>query len=303
MSPTDSSEGRVSAQVAIAPLWRSLVAGLRTAEADLRLDRPGAVHGFRLAARRLRSDLGGLRPLLDPDECDALAKQLRATGREVSGARDAEVIQRRVDHLLAAQPQDDDLVATRALLHRLLAGSYEQSREQALDYLDGEEYDAFTRRLERFADLPPWRSRAQGPAKRTLKPLLRRQWSRLRTASRKAVATEPGPVRDERLHDARKAAKRSRYLAEALTPVLGRRAERLGTVAARAQKVLGHYQDAVITTALLADAGEQAFRDGENGFALGRMQAEESAAMTGLYADFTRVVETMERKTHRRWLD
>lgn len=302
MPPNDSSDGRVSAQEAMAPLWRSLVGTLRTAEADLRLDRPGSVHDFRLAARRLRSDIVGMRPLLDTDECDVLTEQLRATGLQVSGARDAEVIERRVERLLAGQPQDEDLVATRDLLHRLLAGSYEQSREQALDYLDSEEYDAFTRRLERFADLPPWQSRARVSAKKALKPLVRRQWSRLRAASRKAVATEPGPVRDERLHDARKAAKRTRYLAEALTPVLGRRAEKIGKVAASAQKVLGHYQDAVITTALLADAGEHAYRDGENSFVLGRMQAEEAAAMTGMVTDFTHLVEAMERKTYQRWL-
>jgi CHAD domain-containing protein len=231
-----------------------------------------------------------------------LERQMRSTARAVSGARDAEVIKRRIERLLGEQSRDADLVETSDRLDRLIAGSYEQSLRYAVEHLESDVYDSFTRRLERFADLPPWLPPARASAEVALKPLLGHQWSRLRARSRKALSTEPGTVRDERLHVARKAAKRARYLAEAVTPVLGRRAEKMGKVAAHAQRVLGHYQDGVITFALLADAGEQAFRQGENSFVLGRMQAREAAAMAELYADFAHVAEAIERKNHRRWL-
>jgi CHAD domain-containing protein len=85
-----------------------------------------------------------------------------------------------------------------------------------------------------------------------------------------ALATTP----DEReflLHEVRKAAKRSRYAADAVAPVLGRPAKRYAKAAAGVQGVLGDHQDAVVERQWLRDLGVRAFLAGENGFTFGRL--------------------------------
>ena len=116
------------------------------------------------------------------------------------------------------------------------------------------------------------------------------------------MASTAGTHRNERLHDARKAAKRARYLAETLTPVFGRRANRLAKAAQRVQVVLGEHQDCIITQTVLGRAGEAAFADGEDSFVLGRMQAREAATAEELREDFVRLFLAADRKQLRRWL-
>ena len=109
--------------------------------------------------------------------------------------------------------------------------------------------------------------------------------------------------RIERLHEARKSAKRARYVCEALVPVFGKKARRLAKAAERVQGVLGDYQDCVLTQRVLAEAGEQALLAGESSFVLGRMHARESAAAADLRDDFIRLFGAAERKALRRWLE
>ena len=283
------------------PLLRDQVQDLRSWESGIRLDRADAVHHYRIAARRLRSELVGFGSLLDPDECHELARQLGRGAAAMSAARDAEVVRRRVDALL--RDESGDLVdAARAHIERLLAEASARSHRDSVAHLDSPDYDAFTRRLERFADLPPWSATAHRPAVDEFRPLLHHEWDRFRERGASAVASTAGPHRNERLHEARKAAKRVRYVAEALVPVFGRRAARLGKAARRVQVVLGEHQDCIITQALLGRAGEQAYRDGENSFVLGRMQAREATTADELREEFVRLFLAADRKKLRRWL-
>ena len=119
--------------------------------------------------------------------------------------------------------------------------------------------------METFADLPPWRAPDGLSVDELLRPLLRQECSSPRKG-RKALGRRTGAVQDERLHDARKAAKRARYVSEALVPVFGKKAKRMGKAAERVQGVLGDHQDRVLTCRVLAEAGEQAALAGEAGF-------------------------------------
>jgi CHAD domain-containing protein len=66
-------------------------------------------------------------------------------------------------------------------------------------------------------------------------------------------------VRDEALHDVRKAAKRLRYAAEAVAPRFGERAVALAEDMAELQDVLGlHHDEAVARTAVWRFAHERA---------------------------------------------
>jgi CHAD domain-containing protein len=285
----------------LAPVLRGRVEDLRSWEPGVRLDRPEAVHQYRVTARRLRSELAGFRSLLDPDECDALARDLGSAAAALGGARDAQVVRDRVEALLRdeAGPLVD---ATRLRLEGLLTEAAGRSLQDSLDYLDTLDYDAFTRRLERFADLPPFSPAADGPAEDVFGPLLRHEWARFRERGSTAVTSVAGTHRNETLHAARKAAKRARYVAETLIPVFGRRAKRLAKAAERVQVVLGEHQDCTITQALLGRAGEQAFADGEDSFVFGRMQAREDATADELREEFVQLFLAADRKQLRRWL-
>jgi CHAD domain-containing protein len=304
MLKVDTVRSRWSAADVLTPVWRGQVGDLRAFEVDVRLDRPDGVHRFRVATRRLRSNLSGLRSLLDATIVDGLQRGLRDAAAIVSGARDAEVVRRRVDLLLLDEPDSAGVARTRERLGRMLAGSSEESRETALDYFDSPAYDALTRSLDRFSDLPPWSPASREPAEEALTPLLRKEWSRFRKRGREALVAEPGASSDDELHDARKAAKRARYLSEALSPVFGRRAKHLAKAAERVQVVLGDYQDSVITRSLLerAAAGAAGESSDEETSALGRMVAREERTARELRAEFERRFAEADRTSLRRWM-
>jgi CHAD domain-containing protein len=267
----------------------------------VRREDPEAVHGYRIAARRLRSNVTGFRSLLNAEMCAELAQELRIAAAAVSGARDAEILRRRVESLL--QDESGPLVgATWRRLDLMLTEAYGQSLQESLVHLDTPEYDSLTRRLERFADLPPWSEAAERSAEDVFRPLLRHEWARFRARGSAAVASVSDPHPSETLHHARKAAKRARYVAETLIPVFGRRVKRLAKAAQRVQVVLGEHQDCTITQDLLGRADEAAFADGEDGFVLGRMQAREAATAEELREDFVRLFEAADRKQLRRWM-
>ena len=222
MPQPDSGRSRVSAAEVLTPVLAAQVTDLRAWEAGVRFDRLEATHGFRVASRRLRSLLAAFGPLLDEGAAEELGEQLKRAAGAISGARDSEVVQARVDALLRDEPDELDVAGTRARLTSLLEHSYQASRQESLDHLDSPEYDAFVRRLESFVDLPTWTEAAQGPAEEVLRPLLRVEWSRFRKRTQRALTGGTVEEQDVRMHDARKPAKRARYGCAALVPHFGR---------------------------------------------------------------------------------
>jgi CHAD domain-containing protein len=70
-------------------------------------------------------------------------------------------------------------------------------------------------------------------------------------ALRRQVKAAEGRPSDDELHEVRIRVKRVRYAAEAIAPVVGRRARTLGRSATTLQEVLGDHQDAVLAAAWL----------------------------------------------------
>ena len=180
----------VSAADVLTPVWRGDVADLRIWETEVRLRRPESVHRFRVAARRLRSHLAAFEPLLGTTVCRGLQDDLRGAAAAVGGTRDVEVVQERIERLRV------DGAAGTTSTALLLTGFLDRSRGvswgQGLEYLDSPAYDACTRALEAFSDMPPWLPAAGAPAEETLAPILRLEWSRLRDRMRIALDPE-GP--------------------------------------------------------------------------------------------------------------
>ena len=288
-----------SAADVLGPALRHRVAVFRAREAEVRLDEPDAVHRFRVSARRLRSLVTAGGTLLDPARCAALDDELREAARVVGAARDAQVAQRRLESLLRDEPDSAALAQLEGRLTDLLERSYLSGWRQAIGYFDGSRYDAFTRLLDGFADLPPWTTSAQAPAGQVLVPVLRQEWTRLLSTGRRVQLLEPGPDRDQQLHAVRKAAKRVKDLAEVQASLSGRKVKRLRKAASRLQTVLGEHQDLVVTGVLLERLGRDGTVDHR---VLHRIQLREAAAAGALFDDFVRTFREADRKSLRAWM-
>src|SRR5581483_4432831 len=177
-------------------------------------DDPEDVHQARVATRRLRSDL-------------------RTFGR----LRDADVLDERLRRH-ATQLPSDDAKGVAALLRRLSLGRDEHRAEMLAD-LDG---DRYLRLLDALVDAPAaprLLPEADAPAKEAAPELVRRPWSHLE----KAVDALADDHSDDALHQVRIRAKRCRYAAEAVAPVIGKPATRLAQAVAQVQTVLGDWHD------------------------------------------------------------
>ena len=291
---TGSTRSATAADV-LGPLLRRRVAVLRAREVEVRLDEPDAVHRFRVAARRLRSLLAAFDELFDPATCEALDVGLRQSARIVAAARDAQVVQRRLEGLLGDDP---DALAVRTRITHQLETSYAKGRQEAVDHFDAPGYDSFTRMLDAFADLPPWTPSADAAAKDVFVRVLRREWMSMLRKGRRVQELDAGPVRDRRLHDVRKAAKRVKDVAEAQESISGRKVRRLGKAAARLTAVLGDYQDLVVTGLLLTTSGPDLADDD----LVRRVRHREAATADELYAEFVRIFEDADRKSLRSWM-
>ena len=232
MTHADDLRRRPTAAQVLTPLWRRQVAELRSWEVQVRDERPDAVHHLRVATRRLRSALSGLEPLLEARPTLALNSELRQVAAVLGGGRDVQAVRVQIGALLGGE--DPDPVARR--LYTSLAGLIDEadveSWKYTLEQLNRPSYDAFTRSLEHFADMPPWLPAADQAAEEVLRPLLADEWSRFRRSVDRTMQSAPADL-EHQLHQTRKASKRARYVAESMVVVFGRKAKRLAKALSR----------------------------------------------------------------------
>jgi CHAD domain-containing protein len=219
-----------------------------------------AVHQARVAVRRLRSDLRTFRPFLDREPARDLRERMRRLQDGFSQARDADVLLAFLQREIALLPQADRHDAEAALAP--FRAARERAYESMRAMLGEPEHAALLRELADVARQPPFRARADAAACAVAGDVIRDAWSALR----KRVRKRSRPPTDAELHRIRIAAKRVRYAAEAIAPVMGRRAHALAKHAEEIQTVLGDQHDAVVARdrlrAFAADA-QHAFTAGE----------------------------------------
>jgi len=137
---------------------------------------------------------------------------------------------------------------------------------------------------------------ADRPAAQVMPPLVTKPWKRLRKQVRKAGDDPP----DDQLHQIRIRAKRARYAAEAVEPVIGQPAEDYADAVADLQSVLGDHQDAVVGEAWLREAAGSARRD--IALVAGLLIAAERASAADTRERWRAVWKTASRKKLRAWL-
>ena len=251
----------------LAEQQRVMLAGdlaLRRGDADV-------IHKTRVATRRLRSTLRSFRPLFDRAAADALDVELRWYAGVLGEVRDRQVLQRRLDAMVAELDDDVLLGPVRARIDLELEGELAVSWQQLRDALNSDRYLTMLERVAELIDGPP-SAAATKRAGRLVKRVDRTQ----RIVSRRlAAGNASGDV--GLLHSARKAAKRSRYAAEAAAPVIGAKvAKKQAKRYQRLQDLLGEHQDSLVSSANLRRIGAKAGTvEGENGFAFGVLHERE----------------------------
>jgi CHAD domain-containing protein len=287
-------------EVILAHLRRQ-VAQVRAQDLPVRLDAPDAVHKMRVATRRLRSALRTFKPLFDPAVVRPLRDELKWLAAELGAARDAEVMRDRVRTAVAGQSPELSVHAGAAAAQSELDDAYRAAHDRVLAEMDNDRYHRILTTLQQLIEHPPLRTRAEAPAGTALPKLVARTYDRVRDLVKEAEARPAGAEREELWHDARKAAKQSRYAAEAVAPVFGKDATAFATAMEAVQEALGEHQDSVLTRKRLRDLAVHASST-EQAFLYGRLHAQEEVRSGQSHEHFTAAWKAAGRKSRHRWL-
>jgi CHAD domain-containing protein len=257
---------------------RAQADAIRVLDPAVRRERPDSVHQMRVATRRMRSALQAYRMVIPRAATRDLSTELAWLASVLGTARDLEVLEQRLHEEVGALPEDLVLGPVQAQLTRYFAGRQARAHEDLVAALDGERYLALLTAIDDLIADPPLASAAGQPARRRLTPILDRTYRRVAVQLKTADELPPGQDRDTALHEARKAAKRLRYAAEAATPSVGKAAHRLVSRTKQLQELLGQHQDATVSLAALRELGTDAHLDGGNGFTFGLLYQHAAAA-------------------------
>ncbi|MFF4185671.1 CHAD domain-containing protein [Streptomyces sp. NPDC001691] len=243
----------------------------------VRRELPDSVHQMRVATRRLRSAFKSYGKVLDRDATDPLGDELKWLAAELGVDRDQEVLTQRLRDRIAAMPRTLLLGPVRGRLRIWAVARRAGSRRRAVAVLDGKRYLALLGALDALLAAPPLLPAADEPVADVLPKAVLKDYDRLAGRVRTALDLAPGHQRDLALHEARKAAKRARYAAEAAAPALGRPATRFAKRMKAVQNVLGDHQDSVVARDALRLLAIQAHAAGESAFTWGLLYGQEEA--------------------------
>ncbi|MEO7371834.1 MAG: CYTH and CHAD domain-containing protein [Ilumatobacteraceae bacterium] len=256
-----------------------------------------ALHQFRVAARRLRSDLRTFLPLLDAHWTNWLREELSWLAGEVGIGRDADVLSERLRAQLARLP-DRDAKSVDDLVERLSATTSE-AFAHVLTTLSGDRYLELLDALVDGARNPRFAAESPEVALRAARPnliaLVRKPWRRLN----RAVDALTPDAHETALHAIRILCKRARYAADAVVPLYGRPARRFGSAMAEVQTVLGSYQDTTVAEAWLRDAARAV---PSTRLVAGELIGFERDDRSRLRAEFAVVWKKASRRKLRKWM-
>jgi CHAD domain-containing protein len=276
----------------VVSVLREQVAELVALSAAVRDDAPEAVHDMRTIVRRMRTTLAAARPVLDRGVTDALRDRLAQLGAALEPARDAEVRAELAETLLETDGGGDEMI--RARLVDDAHDEYDRDRRAVVALLDSVSWSELVANLTELVQRPP----VGADAYRGQRPVLHRALGRqARRAHRRLGRMDTADL--DSIHDARKAVRRVRYLAEAIAQYApgGRGADvvELGAAAKRLQDVLGDHRDAVLHAAWITSEAEAAERAGQNPEAYRRLERIEQDRAGELESARGPAIEGFER--------
>jgi CHAD domain-containing protein len=300
VGPDDPASAAVQSFIAIH------TRAFRAADLAFRRDPEGpfdSVHKMRVAARRLRSGLRVLRPLLDREWADDLRDELKWAAQSLGELRELDVLIARLDDRMAALPEGavpEDPATT------VLGPTREQrddARARVGVLLSADRFLDLHERLVAAAAKPPVTEAAALTAGEALPLLVRKAWKRLAKRAKAVLDDEtalPGGAPDEEWHEARIAAKRARYAGEAVAPVLGADAKAFAEQMEKVTEILGEHQDAADAGAAIQAMAVNA--DASASFTLGALFAAERERVATTRREFSRLWPKVSRRKWRRWM-
>lgn len=265
----------------------------------VRRDLPDSVHRMRVATRRLRSAFRSYTKVLDRAATRPVGLELQWLAAELGVDRDREVLTARLQQALAEVPRTLRLGPVDARLRIWSERRRTGARREVLSVLDGPRYMALLTTLHALLEEPPLRPAAGRPASEVVAGAVLKDYRRLARRVEAALAAPAGQARDEALHGARKAAKRTRYAAEAARPALGRPAKKFAGRIKRVQQLLGDHQDSVVARGALRELATQAQQAGEGGFTFGLLYGREEARAADRERELPRRWKKAARRKHR----
>jgi CHAD domain-containing protein len=252
---------------------------------------PERVHRARVATRRLRSSLRTFRPLVDQRLVRQLLPELGWLGSALGAVRDREALLACLMDMAAKLPRNDQ-AAAKALLGRLEAERDEKQAE-LLIVLESDRARALLEALRAAAEQLVLTG-AGDPS--MLGSLVKPEWRRLK----RAVRSLPARASDKQLHRVRILAKRCRYAAEAVAPMLSRSVAGFAAACQHVQDVLGAHQDCVLGQQWLRRNAEAA--SSPEAFAAGQLVMLEGQAAAAARAAWPAAWKALDKKRLRRWL-
>ncbi|MFD9659797.1 CYTH and CHAD domain-containing protein [Streptomyces mirabilis] len=253
---------------------------------------PDSVHRMRVACRRLRSTLRSYRAVLEREVTDPIREELKWLGGELGAERDQEVLMERLAVRIGASPPELVLGPVEARLQVWNVSRTSKARQRTLDALVSPRYLVLLDSLATLTQQPPLRRKAACKPEKVMVKAILKEYDQLAGRVAHALELSPGTERDAALHQARKAAKKTRYATEPARASLGKPAKRLGKRVKAVQKVLGDHQDTVVARDALRHLALAAHAAGEPGFTWGLLYGQEQA-----------VAEGRERELPAAWAD
>lgn len=234
------------------------------------------IHSTRVAIRRYRSTLRVFANVFDENRAARLEPELAWYGGLLGEVRDLQVQRARFAESIKGLPDHLVLGRVAARIESDLLAEQIRHRETVVVELGSERYRALLGELAEWSRSIPTAEASAKIDEDDLDAMARTAGKKV--AKRIASAIKDGD--DESLHRARKAAKRARYAAELVKPIVGK-SESKARIAryTEVQEILGEHQDAVIAAETLLVLGRRAgVTPGENGFSFGLLYAQEVQA-------------------------
>jgi CHAD domain-containing protein len=218
------------------------------------------------------------------------------------GGRDAEALSRHLRASLHQTPVEQAIGPVQARVQGHFTHVRAAARTEALAALDSRRYFRLLDKLDKLVTEPPCTPKAERTAKDVLPAAVRRPYRQASRRIRKAWLAPAGQPRDLALHQARKSAERARYAGEAVTPAIGKKAQRFSKQMKNLQSVLGDHQDTVIARRVDRELGTGAHLAGENAFTNGLLYERDTHRGERLQARARQVWQRASRSRYRRWM-
>ena len=272
----------------------------QSTEVEARRGDHEGIHLLRTSTRRLRSELRAFRDMVEPDWIEHLEVELKWFAGILGEVRDIDVLSSRLKKALSSLDPAD--AASMSPLFTDLTARHARGLCAVREALQSERYRDLLAELQGAVEHPDANDEASVPCWIALPPLADAAWRRLRKSARGLHPGDP----DEKFHEVRKNAKRARYIAEMIAPILGRARGKIARTfirrTTRVQDALGEHQDAIIAAREIAAVLEKHPEDAaltETGQRL--IEAQNDQAKEARRA-FFRVWHKLDHKKLRRWM-